>query len=432
MELPHPPAAATRAPAALPARRWRVAQVLMVTLFVGYLDRMNISMALPLIAQQYGWSVAQTRELGGTLMTVFYVGYGLSNLFLSPLGVRFGPRASLLVVVSLWSLFTALGAVVSASLTALMVTRVLLGLSEGIHFPMMNLLTKRWFPPHERARANSVWMGGLLAAVCLAPVMLVPLMHAWGWTGGFLILAAAGPLVSLPLVWWHVHDSPVRHPRIGADERDLIARGHAQEAADTGLAPARLWHTMTRVPVLLMLAAGTLYNVVGVGLSLWLPTYFVTAKGLPYGDLVYATSLPYVMGVVGLVVWSVLGDRWNARAWLGGLGFMGGGVSIWLALSLPGVAASVACFTAAVFWMSAFSACEFSLVQRLLPPEQVGACAGIYNGLVTMVGGGAGPLVVSAIIGSGPDGNPAGVLAAVAVCGLGAAVMGAVGWRLRY
>jgi hypothetical protein len=71
-------------------------------------------------------------------------------------------------------------------------------------------------------------------------------------------------------------------------------------------------------------------------------------------------------------------------------------------------------------------------VQRMLPPEQVGACAGIYNGLVTMIGGGAGPVVVSSIIGGGPDGNPAGVLAAVAVCGLAAFVMSIIGRLLRY
>lgn len=412
--------------------RWRLAFALMVSLFVGYLDRMNVSLALPLVAQQYGWSVAQTREQGGALLTVFYVGYGLANLFLSPLGARVGPRASLLAVVVLWSVFTALGALLSASLAALMATRVLLGLSEGIHFPMMNMLTKRWFPPQERARANSVWMGGLLLAVCLAPVLLIPLMDRWGWTGGFLLLAAAGPLVSLPLVWRHVHDSPAEHPRIAAAERQHIEAGNAAEAQAQPPGWRSVLHTMTRPAALAMIACGTLYNVVSVGLSLWLPTYFVTAKGLPYAHLVYATSLPYVAGVLGLVLWSTLGDRHNLRAALAAAGFVLGGAAIWAALKLPGVAASVAAFTAAVFFISAFSAAEFSLVQRLLPPSVVGPCAGIYNGLTTMVGGGAGPLVVAGIIGSGAEGNPAGVLAAVAVCGLAALLLAVLARVLRY
>jgi len=412
--------------------RWQVALTLMVTLFVGYLDRMNISLALPLIAQQYGWSTEQTRMLGGRLLTVFYVGYGLANLLLSPLGARFGPRRSLLLVVALWSVFTAMGALLSASLTALMATRVLLGLSEGIHFPMMNMLTKRWFPPQERARANSVWMGGLLLAVCLAPVMLIPLMHAFGWTRGFLVLAAAGPLVSLPLVWRYVYDTPDTHPRMSAEEACFIAAGNATEAADAAPGWRTVLRTMTRPTVLLMMLTGMLYNVVSVGLSLWLPTYFVTAKGLPYEDLVYATSLPYVAGVIGLAVWSTLGDHTNHRAWLGAIGFVGGGLSIWAALTVPGVAASIAAFTGAVFCISAFSACEFSLVQRVLPAPLVGPCAGIYNGLTTMIGGGAGPVVVAGIIGSGAESSPAGVMAAVVVCGLSAMLLLVIGRVLRY
>jgi MFS family permease len=189
---------------------------------------------------------------------------------------------------------------------------------------------------------------------------------------------------------------------------------------------------MTRPGVLLMLACGTLYNVVSVGLSLWLPTYFVTAKGLPYGDLVYATSLPYVAGVIGLALWSTLGDRRNLRAALAAIGFVGGAVSIWLALTLPGVPASVAAFTAAVFCISAFSAAEFSLVQRLLPEEVVGPCAGIYNGLVTMIGGGAGPVVVAGIIGSGPEGQGSGVIAAVVVCLLASALLVLLARRMKY
>jgi sugar phosphate permease len=412
--------------------RWRLALTLMVTLFVGYLDRMNISLALPLIAQQYGWSVEETRTQGGRLLTVFYAGYGLANLFLSPLGARVGPRRALLAVVALWSLFTALGALLSASLTALLATRVLLGLSEGIHFPMMNMLTKRWFPPGERARANSVWMAGLLLAVCGAPLLLIPLMHAFGWARGFLVLAVAGPLVSMPLVWRHVHDAPARHPRIGAAERLHIERGNAAEREPAAPGWRTVWHTMTRPAVLLMLACGTLYNVVSVGLSLWLPTYFVTAKGLPYEDLVYATSLPYVAGVIGLALWSTLGDRRNLRAGLAAAGFVGGAVSIWLALTLPGVPASVAAFTAAVFCISAFSAAEFSLVQRLLPAEVVGPCAGIYNGLVTMVGGGLGPVVVAGIIGSGPEGRASGVVAAVVVCLVASGLLVLLSRRMRY
>lgn len=412
------------------ALRWRLSLTLMVTLFVAYLDRMNISLALPLMATHYGWSVDETRHHGSTLLTAFYVGYGLANLFLSGAATRLGPRLSLMVVILLWSTFTALGAWLSASLTVLLATRFLLGLSEGVHFPMMNVLTQRWFPPQERGRANSVWMAGLLLAICLAPVMLIPLMHTVGWQATFWLLALAGPLLSLPLVWRHVFDRPQEHPAITAQERLHIEAGAATPAA----APSgqALWRAMRQSGMVLILASGIAYNIVAVGLSSWLPTYFVASKGLAYADLVYATSLPYVSGVLGLALWSWLGDRTGTRAAMGALGFVGGGAALWMALHAPTLGWSIGGFALAVFSISAFSACEFAIVQRQLPPELMGPGAGIYNGLTTLIGGGAGPVLVSSIIGIQPEGQAQGVAAAITVCVLAAALLLVLARRLRY
>ena len=65
-------------------RRWQLALVLLVTFFVAYMDRLNITFAVPLMATEYGWSETQTREYGSLLMGLFYAGYGLANIFLTP------------------------------------------------------------------------------------------------------------------------------------------------------------------------------------------------------------------------------------------------------------------------------------------------------------------------------------------------------------
>ena len=124
-----------------------------MTFLVAYYDRLNISLAMPLIAIENGWSDAETASNGALLMSLFYGGFGVANIFLTPLGERIGPRRSLVVIILLWSLFTALGALASQVLTVFMASRVLLGLSEGIHPPMMNQLTNTWFAPGERSRA---------------------------------------------------------------------------------------------------------------------------------------------------------------------------------------------------------------------------------------------------------------------------------------
>ena len=58
------------------------------TTFINWLDRSGVSLALPQIAQERGWSTAEIGANGGILIATFFVGYGLSNMFLSPFAER--------------------------------------------------------------------------------------------------------------------------------------------------------------------------------------------------------------------------------------------------------------------------------------------------------------------------------------------------------
>jgi hypothetical protein len=93
----------------------------------------------------------------------------------------------------------------------------------------------------------------------------------------------------------------------------------------------------------------------------------------------------------------------------------------------------MAFFAAAVFMTSAYTASEFALLQRALPAGSLGGDVGLYNGLTTMIGGGLGPVIVSAIVG---DPQSAGALYRLLVvpsaCALLAIVLIFAYRRLRY
>ena len=76
-----------------------------MTFLIAYYDRLNISLAMPLIAAENAWTDTETAANGSLLMGLFYAGYGVANIFLTPLGARIGPRKSLVVIILLWSLF---------------------------------------------------------------------------------------------------------------------------------------------------------------------------------------------------------------------------------------------------------------------------------------------------------------------------------------
>lgn len=407
-------------------RRWQLALVLMVTFFVGYMDRLNITFAVPLMAAEFGWSQAQTQTNGSFLMGLFYAGYGLANIFLTPFAVRLGPRRSLLLIVLLWSLFTALGAWVSQWLMLLMATRVLLGVSEGVHVPMMSQLIKTWFPLEERARANSIFVSGLFLAVILSPIMLVPLMTEFGWRMGFVLIALFGLLLSLPLVAWLVRDTPQQDRSVGAQELAFIAAGREREL---GQENAQLsWRELFSMPRFLLLTAiGIINNVVALGFSSWLPTYFTSNRGIPFEDITYLIAVPYSFSLLGIGLWAWLGDKFNIRASLAAVGFAGAAILIYLALQSDSLAVVMVCFSLGVFFISAYNACEFAMIQRIVPLEKMAPSMGVYNGCTSIIGGGLGPVIVSPII---AQGGPFWLVSAIAL--LNAALL-LWAWRiLRY
>jgi MFS family permease len=371
-----------------------------VTFLVAYYDRLNISLAMPLIAAEHGWSDAETAANGALLMGLFYAGFGVANIFLTPLGTRIGPRKSLVVIVLLWSLFTSLGAMVSQVMTIFMASRVLLGLSEGIHPPMMNQLTNSWFAPGERSRANSVWVGGLFLAILTAPVLLVPIMERHGWRTGFYVLAVGGILLSLPLVLRFVHDRPTTHPRVDP----VLAAELERRAGSADVEDRNTWRLLLERPFQLMMLGGIINNAVALGIASWLPTWLASLEGVRYGDLSFLAAVPYGASLLGLALWAQIGDRSNRRALVAAGGYFGAGIFATFALAAGNAAIiwlSVTLLSLAVFCVSAWTASEFAIVQRIVPRAHVANGVGLYNGLTTMIGGGLGPWVVGGIIDGG-------------------------------
>jgi MFS family permease len=371
-----------------------------VTFLIAYYDRLNIALAMPLIAAEKGWTDAETATNGALLMGLFYAGFGVANIFLTPLGARFGPRRSIVVIILLWSVFTALGAIASQFMMIFLASRILLGLSEGVHVPMMNQLTNAWFAPGERSRANSAWVSGLFLSILTAPIVLVPIMEQHGWRSGFYVLAVGGTLVSLPLVLRFVYDRPTLHPRVEAAVALALERG-----ANDGRTDAyRTWLLLKERPFQLMMAGGILNNAVALGIAGWLPTYLASLEGVRYGDLSWLAAIPYGASLLGLALWAFIGDKTNRRAWVAAGGYLGAGILATAALAAGTAGAvwlTVVLLSLAVFCVSAWTASEFAIVQRIVPRAGVANGIGLYNGLTTMIGGGLGPFVVGGIIDGG-------------------------------
>ena len=121
-----------------------------LAVFVCYIDRVNISVAIIPMQTQFGWSESQV----GIILGSFYFGYMISMTIGGYLADKYGGKKVLGYGLLIWSFFTVITpAFAYSGLWLLILIRILLGLGEGITFPSWHSIYARWIPFDERTRS---------------------------------------------------------------------------------------------------------------------------------------------------------------------------------------------------------------------------------------------------------------------------------------
>ncbi|HEY9827827.1 MAG TPA: MFS transporter, partial [Stenomitos sp.] len=296
---------------------WQIPATLAVTVFINYLDRNNLSLAIPRLAQDFHWSDREIGSNGEVLLAAFFLSYGFSNMLLSPAAERFGAKRSVIAAIAAFSLVTILSAAFGHSFSALIVLRLLLGLAEGVHIPMVSAIISRQFLLHERSRANAIWTSGILLSTAIAPLIVVPLIQHLGWRSTFAVLGIGGMLLSIPLVYFLVPSKQPRHHQPATVDSTLYSEQEQNLSIKYHRDP-RFWFAIV---------GGSLNAFCAFGILNWLPTYFNRAKEIDFTQLGWPLAFIFSAGIVGIALMAYLGDKWQQRTRLAGIGFLIAGVA---------------------------------------------------------------------------------------------------------
>jgi len=177
-------------------KRWpvhyTVVLLLLLAVFISYVDRTNMSVGAIAMQAQFGWSETQK----GLVLSSFFVGYMLLMLASGALANRFGGKIVLGVAVVCWSLFTALTPPAALiSISALVLVRIGLGVGEAAVFPASINMIGRWVPPLQRSRAVALVTSTAPLSTVFALPMTGWLIRRFGWPVPFYIFGVIG------LVW---------------------------------------------------------------------------------------------------------------------------------------------------------------------------------------------------------------------------------------
>jgi MFS transporter, ACS family, hexuronate transporter len=370
----------------LEGKSLRTAWGLTGMLVVLYILNASDKAVFGLIAQPLREELHLSSSQIGLTGSAFFLAYAVGGFFAGPLNRMMSLRWAIAILAISWGAVM-LPLVVWASFAVLLLSRLLLGFSEGPTSALLHTAAYSWHPPARRGLPGAlITSGATIAKIAVVPAMAV-ILAMYGWRATIVVLAAMTVVWCVPwLATWRPG------PYLSTGKHTSSAGG----TSDVDTVPWRRIVT-TRTFIVSGCVAASAYILITVVLT-WLPSYFET--GLGYSRLESGTlfAIPSVVGLVTLVGGSLLSDRAVARGVsirlvrviLPCAGVMVSGV---LLMSLPWLgspALAVAAVSLAYGLVIAIFPLINTAVVETCPPAQIAGTLGAFLAIQSL-GGVVGP-----------------------------------------
>ncbi len=390
---------------AMSRAEWTLLILLIVSIFINYIDRTNLSVAAPLFERELALTPLQV----GSLLSAFFWTYsvmqlsGLSGWLADafPVGLVFA--AAFLV----WSIATIATGFLSG-FAAIYVARLLLGAGESLAYPCYSKIFASDLPQHHRGRANALLDAGSKLGPVLGTFLGGILLVRVGWRFFFIVLGIGSLLWLIPWLKW----MPRSYSRRSSRPEDL---------------PSILEMLRFRS------AWGTFLghfcgNYFWFFLLTWLPSYLVKERNFSIQRMANITSTSFlaVAGATVLAGW--ISDRCIARGAspttvrktivVSGLTFS----SIILPVAfVNSVTMCIAFLFAACVGFGTYASNHWAITQTLAGPLMAGRWTSLQNG-IGGIAGVAAPLVAGFAVRISGSSKPAFIVSAAIV------IVGALAW----
>jgi MFS family permease len=373
-----------------PTRWTRIIPVALIMYTIAFIDRTNISLALPRISHELNLDPQQA----GTVAGIFFWGYLALQIPGGHLAKHWSPKKFISVLLIAWSLF-AVGCGFARTYHELLLLRLLLGVAESGVFPATLILLSHWFSRAERARANAMWLLCLPGAVILSSPFSGWMLDHWGWR---IMLIAEG---ALPLAWlavWlaFVQDHPAEARWLPQAEREsLVATLRAESAALEHSEDVPYLRALMRPQVFVLAAIYFCFVSGQMGLLFWLPSATENFKKLSslHTGIVY--TFPFIIGAIALLVVARHSDKTNERRKHASAAMVLGGLFILLAVAMIPYSPLLAFAFITLSGIGAYAPMGpfWAIPTETLPAKTVGSVMGFVNAIGNL-GAYFAPLIV--------------------------------------
>ncbi len=373
------------------SQRWhRIIPVAFIMYTISFIDRTNISLAMPHMSRDLNLDPAQAGNIAG----VFYWGYCLLQIPGGHLAKHWSAKKFISILLIVWG-FSAAGCGLARNGHELLVLRVLLGVAEGGVFPATLILLSHWFSRAERARANAFWLACLPGAVILSSPISGWMLDRWNWR---VMMLAEG---ALPLVWlvvWLVfmQDHPSQVNWLSPAARSQLIETLRRESAEIeSSGQVSYLRAFLRPQALILVAVYFCFAAGQMGLVFWLPSAMEKITKLSNLSAGIFYTIPFIVGLVSLLVISRHSDKVRERRGHVGISMASGGACLLAAVFFTPRSPLIAFVFIALSGIGAYGpmAPFWAIPTETLPAKVVGSVMGLVNAIGNL-GAYVSPLVI--------------------------------------
>ena len=279
---------------------WKLVAMLCATATAGYICRVNVSTAAPLLMEEFGLTQIQM----GRIFSSFLLGYALFQVPSGALADKFGARKVLMWASALWFLLTLIQVFVGigifqfsviSALTLFMVLRMVLGITASPTYPGSAQGVSRWVPRAMQGRANGIVIASIGLGSAIAPPLVSGIMVNTGWRLALVISAV--PAILITILWFWVN------PGIAQTQDRSALRDAGPQEPD----PDRGW--LRKPGFWLLTLSYTLQGYVGYIFVTWFYLYLVQERHFGLLSGAWMSSLPWILSIVSIPLGGYISDR---------------------------------------------------------------------------------------------------------------------------
>lgn len=315
----------------------------------------------------------------GFITFIFTIAYAVSNLFWGVIIDKLGARKTAMLGLVIWTI-TMITAGLSTTYEMFVVSRIVLGLGEGMMIPVCGKFISTWFNHKELGKAQASWLSGNYLGPAIGAVMLSAIIASLHWQAAFFILAAFNILLVLPLFYFLSRDRPEEHKGISQTELSYIREKNPAEVGKKKKSFAqdyRYWIVWFG-----MIISSFLF----FGISIWLPTYLIEAKSFSREAMTSITSISWLFALGFVLLCGYLADKTNRPSLLATILFALTTVFLTVGVMSPNAIVAGVCMGLAMGTQGGVFHLSNLFIVKFSTPETAGRAAGLM-GFTNIFGG---------------------------------------------